>query len=248
MTVPRARSAAGRPSWHGSPPPVAMTSPLLGASSPTTSSSRRRKWASPFSAKISGIERPSVAVIRSSVSTKQRPSRRARMRPTEDFPPPMKPTSTTLSAVPAIIEDRLSLSLLPGLDVQRPKDLPGAGQERDGDQRPDDPGQLGANQDRDQDGQRMQARRSADELGNEELGLEEIGSPEHQRGPEGERRRNIQSGEDAQHGGGRRAEERHDIEPSRQPPDEQPVRDPEEGESDGDHGAHREADHELAPD
>src|SRR6266545_1836991 len=33
----------------------------------------------------------------SSVSTKQRPSRRARSRPTEDLPAPMKPTRITLS-------------------------------------------------------------------------------------------------------------------------------------------------------
>src|SRR6266508_834424 len=149
MTVPRDRRAAGRPSRHGRPPPVAMMSPVLSASRPTASSSRRRKWASPLSAKISGMVRPSLAVIMSSVSTKQRPSRRARMRPTEDLPAPMKPTSTRVSVVPAIIEDRLSLSLLARLDVHGSKDLPGAGHERHGDQRADDSGQLRTDQDPD---------------------------------------------------------------------------------------------------
>ena len=42
-----------------------------------------------------GMERPSRAVIIASVSTKQRPRRRASMRPTVDFPAPMKPTRMT---------------------------------------------------------------------------------------------------------------------------------------------------------
>src|SRR5262245_23141883 len=49
------------------------------------------------SRKISGIDRPSRATIMSSVSTKQRPSRRATSRPQTDFPAPMNPTSITLS-------------------------------------------------------------------------------------------------------------------------------------------------------
>src|SRR5439155_8596097 len=48
--------------------------------------------------KISGIGFASRATILSSVSTKQRPRRRASSRPTDDFPAPMKPTRITLSA------------------------------------------------------------------------------------------------------------------------------------------------------
>src|SRR5574342_320470 len=107
-----ARRASTRPSRQGSPPPVAITSPRLSASSRTTSSSSARKCASPFSANISGIERPSAAAIMSSVSTKQRPSLMARMRPTEDLPAPMKPTRITLSAIsPAIVSPRPGVAL-----------------------------------------------------------------------------------------------------------------------------------------
>src|SRR5262249_50027612 len=57
-----------------------------------------------FLVKISGMDRSSWAVIMSSVSTKQRPRRRARMRPTEDLPAPMKPTRITLSDIaPTIV-------------------------------------------------------------------------------------------------------------------------------------------------
>src|SRR5207247_4140767 len=45
------------------------------------------------------MDTPSFPTIISSVSTRQRPSRRARIRPTEDFPAPMKPTRITLSAM-----------------------------------------------------------------------------------------------------------------------------------------------------
>jgi hypothetical protein len=87
------------PSRQGSPPPVAMTSPRLSASSRTASASAARKYSSPWVAKMVGIEEPSRATIMSSVSTKHRPRRRASNRPTEDFPAPMKPTRMTLSAM-----------------------------------------------------------------------------------------------------------------------------------------------------
>src|SRR3989454_6916796 len=115
-TVPRAWSASTRPSWQGSPPPVAMTSPRLRARSRTASSSRARKCGSPFAVKISGMGRPSLAVIMSSVSTKQRPSRLARSRPTEDLPAPMNPTRITLSLMPPAI---VTLRLPDGLSVHR---------------------------------------------------------------------------------------------------------------------------------
>src|SRR5262245_6049274 len=58
------------------------------------------------------MDRPSWAMIMSSVSTKQRPRRRARMRPTEDFPAPMKPTRITLSDMtPTIVSPALAGTL-----------------------------------------------------------------------------------------------------------------------------------------
>src|SRR5262245_32282668 len=92
-------SASRRPSVHGRPPPVAMTSPRLSARSRTASLSSCRKCVSPLLAKISGMGRPAAATIISSVSTKQRPRRRARMRPTELLPAPMNPTRMTLSSI-----------------------------------------------------------------------------------------------------------------------------------------------------
>src|SRR5262245_41948451 len=91
-----------RPSRHGVPPPVAITSPDLSLRLSSVSASSWRNRASPASRKISGIERPSAAAIISSVSTKQRPRRRASKRPQTDFPAPMNPTRITLSCrIPA---------------------------------------------------------------------------------------------------------------------------------------------------
>src|SRR5262245_25585671 len=59
------------------------------------------------------MDRPSWAMIMSSVSTKQRPRRRARMRPTEDFPAPMKPTRITLSDMTPTIVSPASAGTLP---------------------------------------------------------------------------------------------------------------------------------------
>ena len=87
------------PSRQGRPPPVAITSPRFRARSRSTSSSAARKYASPSAVKISGMERPSAAVIMSSVSTRHRPSRRARRRPTDDLPAPMNPTKTILPSM-----------------------------------------------------------------------------------------------------------------------------------------------------
>src|SRR5262245_18960086 len=86
-----------RPSRHGVPPPVAITSPALSLRLSSVSASSWRNRASPASRKISGIERPSAAAIISSVSTKQRPRRRASRRPQTEFPAPMNPTRITLS-------------------------------------------------------------------------------------------------------------------------------------------------------
>src|SRR2546425_7663383 len=106
-TVPSARRASMRPSRHGRPPPVAITSPDFSVSASSASVSSWRKRSSPSARKISGIERASRATIMSSVSTKQRPSRRASSRPTTDFPAPMKPTRMTLSAgILRIVSDR----------------------------------------------------------------------------------------------------------------------------------------------
>src|SRR5215471_4655441 len=59
------------------------------------------------------MDRPSWAVIMSSVSTKQRPRRRARMRPTEDLPAPMKPTRITLSDIAPTILSPAAAAALP---------------------------------------------------------------------------------------------------------------------------------------
>src|SRR5215470_2187521 len=59
------------------------------------------------------MDRPSWAMIMSSVSTKQSPRRRARMRPTEDFPAPMKPTRITLSDMTPTIVSSAPAGALP---------------------------------------------------------------------------------------------------------------------------------------
>src|SRR5439155_18033142 len=83
------------------------TSPDFSLSASSASASSWRKRSSPSARKMSGIARPSRATIMSSVSTKQRPSRRARSRAIADFPAPMKPTRMTLSArISRIVSDR----------------------------------------------------------------------------------------------------------------------------------------------
>src|SRR5262249_55751968 len=69
----------------------------LSRNSSSISPSSSRKRSSPSRRKISGTERPWLATIMSSVSTKQRPRRRASKRPHTDLPAPMNPTSTMLS-------------------------------------------------------------------------------------------------------------------------------------------------------
>src|SRR5262249_52707596 len=91
-----------RPSRHGMPPPVAITSPDLSLRLSSVSASSWRNRASPAARKISGIERPSAAVIMSSVSTKQRPRRRASKSPHTGLPAPLYPPQH-----PRIVSDRL---------------------------------------------------------------------------------------------------------------------------------------------
>src|SRR6266436_8168209 len=89
-TVPSSRKSSIRPSRHGSPPPVAMISPDFSLSA-------------------------SRATIMSSVSTRQRPRRRASSRPQTDLPAPMNPTSTMLSRrILRIVSDRAPRDGRPG--------------------------------------------------------------------------------------------------------------------------------------
>src|SRR5262249_31099081 len=79
----------------------------------SVSASSWRNRASPASRKISGIERPSAAAIISSVSTKQRPRRRASRRPQTDLPAPMNPTIITLSRrIPASYQIALAPAVM----------------------------------------------------------------------------------------------------------------------------------------
>src|SRR5918996_4695632 len=88
--------------------------------------------------------RPSRETMMSSVSTKQRPRRRARSRPQADFPAPMNPTRMTLSAgIAAILTSGGAGSdVAARLDPEDAVDLPEAGQQRHRHQRADQPARL----------------------------------------------------------------------------------------------------------
>ncbi len=91
---------ASRTFWRVSgvmkaPPPVARTCGPLLSRRAITFASRSRKNASPWSAKISLMDFWATRSISSSVSMKGSASRVARRLPIEDFPQPMRPTSTS---------------------------------------------------------------------------------------------------------------------------------------------------------
>ena len=101
-TTPRERSASLMPGDVRMPPPVATTAPASGSHSSTQRRSSARNAASPSSAKMSLIFRRTRFSISLSVSTKGRFRRRARRRPTEDFPVPMNPVRIRFGCVDGV--------------------------------------------------------------------------------------------------------------------------------------------------
>ena len=93
--TPLAWIAARVSGFMNAPPPVASTCGPLSSSRAMTRVSPARKYGSPCALKISGIDMPAAFSISVSASTNGTLSRLASLRPMEDLPAPIMPTSTT---------------------------------------------------------------------------------------------------------------------------------------------------------
>ena len=93
--IPLARIALRVSAFMNAPPPVASTWGPLSSSRAITRVSPARKYGSPWAAKISVMVMPAAFSISASASMNGTPSRAASLRPTEDLPAPIMPTSTS---------------------------------------------------------------------------------------------------------------------------------------------------------